>query len=452
MLPFQYPSLDRPTGNHEEPQLRWHTTFAGYPICSHLTSMWLAVRTVIPAMSFWGGKWHWACNCGSDYFRPPIFFSRRAPRKRHSAGWSVRGTQAGNSRSATPLRVAHHDVSEALDFSVPLVHNSNPLICPAPDFLFPSKYVRSFDASDLCKQNPEHALEQKGVFMSSIQAAGDQNLNTRIVAFFKSKEAAYRAVSELHNAGFTSAEIGIIESREREAHPTGTEYASRDNESLWEKIKDFFRGESYDDDIAYDQSTEGMHWDQNRANYYYEGISGGGALVSVSGSRTHEARRILEQSGGDLRESGFENISGSQPTPAHDERRIQLRGEVLRTYKERVQRGEVRLRKEVITENQTVSVPVTREEIVIERPPATGQRASGEIGSAEDVRVPLTEERARVEKQPVVTEEVRVGKRAVRDNQQVSDKVRHEELRVEKEGDVNTNSDVAGGERKKPAA
>ena len=257
---------------------------------------------------------------------------------------------------------------------------------------------------------------------------------------------------ELHNAGFTSAEVGIIESREREAHPTGTEYASRDNESLWEKIKDFFRGESYDDDIAYDQSTEGMHWDQNRVNYYYEGISGGGALVSVSGSRTLEARRILEQSGGDLRESGFENISGSQPTPAHDERRIQLRGEVLRTYKERVQRGEVRLRKEVITENQTVSVPVTREEIVIERTPATGQRASGEIGSAEDVRVPLTEERARVEKQPVVTEEVRVGKRAVRDNQQMTDKVRHEELRVEKEGDVNTNSDVAGGERKKPAA
>ncbi|PYV88483.1 MAG: hypothetical protein DMG90_14385, partial [Acidobacteria bacterium] len=116
-------------------------------------------------------------------------------------------------------------------FSAPLVHNSNPLICPAPDFLFPSKYLRSFDASDLCKQNPEHALEQKGVFMSSIQAAGDQNLNTRIVAFFKSKEAAYRAVSELHNAGFTSAEVGIIESREREAHPTGTEYASRDNES-----------------------------------------------------------------------------------------------------------------------------------------------------------------------------------------------------------------------------
>jgi uncharacterized protein (TIGR02271 family) len=57
-----------------------------------------------------------------------------------------------------------------------------------------------------------------------------------------------------------------------------------------------------------------------------------------------------------------------------------------------------------------------------------------------------------VEKQPVVTEEVRVGKRAVQENQQLSDKVRHEELRVEKEGDVNVNSDLNRGKTKKPAA
>ena len=227
---------------------------------------------------------------------------------------------------------------------------------------------------------------------------------------------------------------------------------SSNSASLWQKIKDFFRGESYEDDIDYDQSAEGMNWDRNRADYYYHGISEGGALVSVSGSRTADARSILERAGGDLRESGFESIPASQRTLAEGERRIQLRGEVLRTYKERVQRGEVRLRKEVVTENQTVSVPVTREEIVIERTPATGQRVSGDIGSAEEVRVPLAEERARVEKQPVVTEEVRVGKRAVQHNQQLSDKVRHEELRVEKEGDVNVNSDVARAKGKKPAA
>lgn len=134
------------------------------------------------------------------------------------------------------------------------------------------------------------------------------------------------------------------------------------------------------------------------------------------------------------------------------EQRIQLRGERLRTFKERVQRGEVRLRKEVITENQSVQVPVTREEIVIERTPASGDaRVSGDIGTDQEIRVPLSEERVRVEKQPVVNEEVRVGKRQVQRAEQVSDQVRHEELRVDKDGDVDVDTS-APRKRKDPAA
>jgi uncharacterized protein (TIGR02271 family) len=123
----------------------------------------------------------------------------------------------------------------------------------------------------------------------------------------------------------------------------------------------------------------------------------------------------------------------------------------LRTHKERVQRGEVRLRKDVVTETQNVQVPVTREELVIERTPGSGQ-VTGEIGRDQEIRVPLSEERVRVEKQPVVNEEVRVGKRQVQSNQQVSDKVRHEELRVEKEGNVDATDRNAPGNRKNRVA
>ena len=63
-------------------------------------------------------------------------------------------------------------------------------------------------------------------------------------------------------------------------------------------------------------------------------------------------------------------------------------------------------------------------------------------------------------KEPVVTGEVRVQKRAVQDNQQVSDTVRHEEVRVEKQGSVDVNdkmtdkttADKIKTGRKKPAA
>ena len=86
-----------------------------------------------------------------------------------------------------------------------------------------------------------------------------------------------------------------------------------------------------------------------------------------------------------------------------------------------------------------------------ERVPPSGQSATGEIGKDQEIRVPLSEERVRTEKQPVVTDEVRVGKRAVQHTENVSDDVRHEELRVDKEGDVDVDSQ-ATPKRKKPAA
>jgi uncharacterized protein (TIGR02271 family) len=281
----------------------------------------------------------------------------------------------------------------------------------------------------------------------NVQSAGE-----RIIAFFPKKDDAYRAVSELKDAGFTSDEIGLMA---RSDHDTDTVSGSiQRDESFWDKLKHFFSGES-SDDVDYRDSASGMNWDQRRADYYYRGIGRGGALVSVKGPRIEEARRVLQSAGGDLRESGFEDSSAGSTKSGEREQdyRIQLRGEVLRTFRERVQRGEVRLRKEVVTENKTLEVPVTREELVVERLPVSGQEAAnaGEIGSDKEIRVPLSEERARVEKQPVVNEEVRVGKRAVQKTERVSDDVRHEELRVNKEGDVEV--DTRGGQKgKKPAA
>jgi uncharacterized protein (TIGR02271 family) len=48
----------------------------------------------------------------------------------------------------------------------------------------------------------------------------------------------------------------------------------------------------------------------------------------------------------------------------------------------------------------------------------------------------VREEQVEVEKQPVVYEEVGVGKRVTQDTREVSDTVRREELRTENEGDV----------------
>ena len=146
----------------------------------------------------------------------------------------------------------------------------------------------------------------------------------------------------------------------------------------------------------------------------------------------------MEKEGAELQEGNAAIGSRVERSDLKGEQRIHLVSEVLRVHKERVQRGEVRLRKEVVTETQNVEVPVSREELVVERVPVEGREAgSAEVGTGEqEIRVPLTEEQVRVEKKPVVNEEIRVGKRQVEQSQRVSDTVRREELRSEEQGDV----------------
>jgi len=118
------------------------------------------------------------------------------------------------------------------------------------------------------------------------------------------------------------------------------------------------------------------------------------------------------------------------------DRTIQLREERLKVRKTPVETGDVRVRKEVVTEQKTIDVPVEREEVVIERRPASG-RATGTDFGAEEIRIPVKEEKVDVTKEAVVTEEVSVGKRKVQDTKHVSETVRKEELGVDTHGDVN---------------
>ncbi len=120
------------------------------------------------------------------------------------------------------------------------------------------------------------------------------------------------------------------------------------------------------------------------------------------------------------------------------DRTFKLHEERLKVGKHSVEAGDVSVRKEVVTENKTVTVPVEHEEIVIERRAGSGQAVSGGISSsgAEEIRIPVRREEIDVAKETVVTDEVSVGKRKVQGTEQASGTVRKEELKVESHGDV----------------
>lgn len=92
---------------------------------------------------------------------------------------------------------------------------------------------------------------------------------------------------------------------------------------------------------------------------------------------------------------------------------------------EREETGTAHLRKYVVTENQTVDVPVTHEEVHLEREPITdpSQVRSREMGDQEQ-EVTLHEDRVTVRKESVPVERVRLAVDEVEGHETVSDTVR----------------------------
>lgn len=67
--------------------------------------------------------------------------------------------------------------------------------------------------------------------------------------------------------------------------------------------------------------------------------------------------------------------------------------------------------------------------------PISGQQvASNADFTGQEIRIPLSEERAHVEKQAVVREDVRIGKKEVTNVESFDEQVRSEELKVDQDG------------------
>lgn len=126
------------------------------------------------------------------------------------------------------------------------------------------------------------------------------------------------------------------------------------------------------------------------------------------------------------------------------DRTLQLREERLKVDKAEEQTGEVKLRKEVRTEHQTVSVPVQKEEVVIERRAVNKTVPGGITADArtEEVRIPVREEKVKVGKETVIKEEVSLGKRKVQETERVGADLKKEELKVEETGKARVKGDT----------
>ena len=120
-----------------------------------------------------------------------------------------------------------------------------------------------------------------------------------------------------------------------------------------------------------------------------------------------------------------------------DDIRVQRYEEELQAQKVAREAGEVRISKDVVEEQQTLEVPVTREEVHVES--HVVDRAATDTSQAFQegtISVPVREEDVEVSKTVRVAEELEIDKTTVQETERVTDTVRKERVNVEEVGDV----------------
>jgi uncharacterized protein (TIGR02271 family) len=133
-----------------------------------------------------------------------------------------------------------------------------------------------------------------------------------------------------------------------------------------------------------------------------------------------------------------------------DEIRIPVMEEELTATVRQQEAGAVRIEKDVITEEQTIDVPVTEERIRVERRVVDRAATGADAGAFEEtvIEVPLRSETVDVQKQARVAEEVVVSKEAVQRTEQVRDTVRREEVHVDEDATLIDNSERGPADRR----
>jgi uncharacterized protein (TIGR02271 family) len=128
------------------------------------------------------------------------------------------------------------------------------------------------------------------------------------------------------------------------------------------------------------------------------------------------------------------------PDPVHTDAvsgtKLQVREEQLDISRKLVKTADVTMHREVCTEEKNIIVPVTREELVIEKKVLDPEDPDHVEAHTETIRIPIHEERIEVIKHPVVLEDVIVYKNQFVEMETVEETLKKEKVHVETTGNV----------------
>jgi uncharacterized protein (TIGR02271 family) len=192
----------------------------------------------------------------------------------------------------------------------------------------------------------------------------------------------------------------------------------------------------------FDTSQKLSEQDEDQLYRYYEGIGAtfGGTTGTTGRTGTAGAGTVGHDTSGPNTDNAMTRSE-----------------EQLRVGTENVETGRARLRKYIVTEQVTQSVPVSHEEVRIEREPITGANRDAALDgpelSEEEHEVTLHAERPVVQKETVPVERVRLETDRVAEEARVDETVRKEQIEADGTGDAYpddpTGTKMSGKERAK---
>ena len=203
------------------------------------------------------------------------------------------------------------------------------------------------------------------------------------------------------------------------------------------KIKDAPRVDDSDGHLSQDQEAElysyyGLQYSESASDSGLPTGNGDGEPRHREDTDISDPSDISGTSGTDAEGTVGRDTSG--PTTDDAMTRSEER---LSVGTEQREAGKAKLRKYVVTENVTTTVPVSREEVRLEREPITEGNADQAMGGGditeEEHEVTLHEERPVVQKETVPVERVRLDKDTVTEQHEVSEDVRKEQIDLDQD-------------------
>ena len=135
-------------------------------------------------------------------------------------------------------------------------------------------------------------------------------------------------------------------------------------------------------------------------------------------------------------DNDIEPASKNDPNTLDNDMNMQLREERMEISKNKIQTGEVSIHKEVVTEEKNITVPIKREELVIENNVFDSQFNDKGEENTETIRIPIREEGIDIHNQPVNLENVSFSKHQYEEVKHMNETLKKEVPHISVSGDA----------------